>query len=251
VAAVSEQGPNVEPAVLRREVDAIEWWHQIDLGHGIVTPGPDASAEKLATLDFPDRLDGWSVADIGALDGYFSFESERRGAERVVAFDTYMWQVRGRDGFDLAKRVLGSKVEPMEVEVVDLSPEHGTFDLTLFLGVLYHMRHPLLALERVASITREMLILETHVDFLGVRRPAGAFYPETELRGDPTNWWGLNPAAVEAMLRVVGFSRVRRVSVSPVRSRLTEAARLRLRGRSPFTQTARQGRAVFHAFKDS
>jgi tRNA (mo5U34)-methyltransferase len=134
--------------------------------------------------------------------------------------------------------------------VVDLAPEHGTFDLTLFLGVLYHLRDPVLALERVASITRNMLILETHVDFLGARRPAGAFYPGTELRGDPTNWWGLNPAAVEAMLRVVGFSRVQILSMSPFRRRLADAARLRLRSGIPFMATARQGRAVFHAFKD-
>jgi tRNA (mo5U34)-methyltransferase len=245
------QLPKTDAETLRREVVAIEWFHRIDLGHGVVTPGPDDSPAKLATLDLPERLDGWSVADIGALDGFFSFEAERRGAERVVAFDSYMWQVRGRDGFDLARRVLGSDVEPVEAEVVDLSPEHGSFDLTLFLGVLYHMRHPLLALERVASITENMLVLESHVDFLGTRRPAGAFYPGAALMNDPTNWWGLNPPAIEAMLREVGFSRVRTISVTPLRQRLWDGTRLRLRNQARFLEGTRQGRAVFHAFKDA
>jgi tRNA (mo5U34)-methyltransferase len=245
------QLPTADPQALRREVDAIEWWHRIDLGHGIVTPGPDDSPDKLATLRLPERLDGWSVADVGACDGFFSFEAERRGAERVVAFDSYIWQVRGRTGFDLARRVLGSEVEPVEMEVVDLSPEHGSFDLTLFLGVLYHLRDPLLALERVASITRNMLVLESHVDLLGSRRPAGAFYPGAELMNDPTNWWGLNPPAIEAMLRVVGFSRVRRICVSPLRRRLWDGTRLRLRNQAGFFASTRQGRAVFHAFKEA
>lgn len=245
------QLPNTDAQALRREVDAVEWFHRIDLGHGVVTSGPDDSPAKLATLDLPERLDGWSVADIGALDGFFSFEAERRGAERVVAFDSYMWQVRGRTSFDLARRVLASDVEPVEVEVLDLSPEHGSFDLTLFLGVLYHMRHPLLALERVASITQNMLVLESHVDLLGTRRPAGVFYPGTELMDDPTNWWGLNPPAIEAMLREVGFSRVQRISVSPLRQRLWAGTRLRLRNQAGFLASTRQGRAVFHAFKEA
>jgi tRNA (mo5U34)-methyltransferase len=243
--------PETDVQALRSEVDAVEWFHRIDLGSGVVTPGRDDSPSKLAALDLPERLDDWCVADIGALDGFFSFEAERRGAERVVAFDSYMWQVRGRTAFDLARRVLGSQVEPVEVEVIDLSPEHGSFDLTLFLGVLYHMRHPLLALERVASITRNMLVLESHVDLLGSRRPAGAFYPGAELMNDPTNWWGLNPPAIEAMLRVVGFSRVERISVTPYRKRVGEAARLRLRNQAAFFARTRQGRAIFHAFKDA
>lgn len=78
----------------------------------------------------------------------------------------------------------------------------------LFLDVLYHMRHPLLALERVASVTGRQLILEGHVDMLEHERPA-AFYPDAELNNDPSNWWGLNVAAVEAMLRDVDFREVR------------------------------------------
>ena len=76
------------------------------------------------------------------------------------------------------------------------------------------MKHPLLALERVASVTRSHLIMQTQVDLFAIKRPAIAFYPGTELNGDPTNWVGPNPAAVIAMLQVVGFTRVEVISKS-------------------------------------
>jgi tRNA (mo5U34)-methyltransferase len=186
----------------------IKWWHQIELPGGYLTPGPDRSAEKLASLRLPD-LEGKTVLDVGALDGYFSFAAERRGASRVVALDTYMWQKPGgKDGFEYARSALDSSVESVEVEVLEISPETvGQFDVVLFLGVLYHMRHPLLALERVASVTRELLVMETLVDLTFLRSPAAAFYPWPLLRDD-TNWWGPNRAAVTAMLHSVGFERV-------------------------------------------
>lgn len=114
-----------------------------------------------------------------------------------------------KNGFQCARRVLDSRVEDKEVEVLDLSPETvGTFDLVLFLSVLYHMKHPLLALEKVASGCQRQLILWTQVALTEWDHPAAAFYPDTELNGDPSNWWGPNPPAVEAMLKVVGFTRV-------------------------------------------
>jgi tRNA (mo5U34)-methyltransferase len=86
----------------------------------------------------------------------------------VVAADYFAWQGENwsdKSGFELARRALNSGVEDVDIDVIDLGPDRvGTFDLVLFLGVLYHMRHPLLALERVASVTGDQLILETHVD---------------------------------------------------------------------------------------
>ena len=100
---------------------------------------------------------------------------------------------------------------------MDLSPERvGTFDVVLFLGVLYHLPHPLLALERVASVTRDLLILETVVDMVGISRPAMAYYPDRDLNRDPTNWWGPNVPAVHALLRSVGFTQSRTVTTSAV-----------------------------------
>jgi tRNA (mo5U34)-methyltransferase len=236
---------------LRAEVERITWFHSIPLGSGIVTPGIDNSAERLARMKVPDDLSGKTVLDVGAWDGFFSFEAERRGASRVLATDYFCWHGPGwgsKAGFNLARTVLGSKVEDKDIDVLDLSPEAvGVFDVVFFMGVLYHMRHPLLALERVASVTRELLILDTHVDLLGMRRPAMAFYPKTELAGDPTNWCGPNPAAVKAMLKDVGFGRVEVVakfpSLSPVRViRFAKGTVLR-RGPSPI----RQARMIFHA----
>ncbi len=208
-----------EIAALRREVNALPWHHSIDLGNGVVTPGGEkCTAEKLERIGMPEDLTGRTVLEIGAWDGFFSFEAERRGAARVLATDYFCWDgqdpygLRGpgrKASFDLAHRVLDSRVESMRVDVFDISPETvGRFDLVLFLGVLYHMRHPLLALERVAAVTADMLILETHVDMLHCRRPAMAFYPGDELARDGTNWCGPNPAMVEAMLKTVGFRKV-------------------------------------------
>jgi len=157
-----------------------------------------------------------SVLDIGAWDGAYSFEAERRGASRVLATDYYCWSGPGwgtKDGFNLARKALNSKVEDREIDVLDLSAEKiGTFDLVLFLGVLYHLRNPLLALEHVFSVTAKQLILETHVDALDYSRPAMVFYPGADLEGDETNWWGPNRLCVEALLRSVGFTEVRMFS---------------------------------------
>lgn len=208
-------GLSVTTAGLHQRVAAIRWFHRIDLGErgdGIVTPGVDDSVTKLATLALPADLAGKSVLDVGAWDGYFAFEAERRGARRVLATDRHCWHGPGwgtKAGFALAREALDSRVEDLSIDVLDLTPEQvGTFDLVLFLGVLYHMRHPLLALERIASVTRDMLILETHVDALDCNRPAAIFYPDRTLNGDKSNWWGPNPLAVVAMLKAVGFRRV-------------------------------------------
>jgi tRNA (mo5U34)-methyltransferase len=243
---------------LQARADAIRWWHTIDLGHGVVTKGVDhAQAARLSRLHLPADLSGRSVLDIGAWDGFFSFEAEHRGAARVVAADYYSWHGtgwgtgQGKAGFELARKALGSRVEDVDVDVMDLSKERiGTFDVVFFLGVLYHLPNPLLALERVAAVTDGLLVLETVVDMVGFGRPAAAFYPGRELNGDPTNWWGPNEAAVCGMLQSVGFTRVE--VITPARSAAYRAARAvyhRFRGKNELALAFRQDRAVFHAFK--
>jgi tRNA (mo5U34)-methyltransferase len=244
-------------ADLRARVEALRWYHTIDLGQGIVTKGVDDTPARLARAAVPADLSGRSVLDIGAWDGFWSFEAERRGAARVVASDHYAWHGtgwgtgQGKAGFLLAREALGSRVEDLDIDVLQLSPERaGTFDLVFFLGVLYHVPNPLQALERVASVTAKMLILETVVDMVGISRPAAAFYPDRELNGDPTNWWGPNPAAVAGMLRAVGFSRVEQVTTLPgAPYRAARAVWHRLKGRNTLAYAFRQDRAVFHAFK--
>jgi tRNA (mo5U34)-methyltransferase len=244
-------------STLAQQVQAIRWYHTIDLGHGVVTNGVDDTRIRLAKIDLPESLAGLSVLDIGAWDGFFSFEAERRGAARVVATDYYAWRgtgwgtANGKAGFELARTALGSRVEDVEIDVMDLSPERiGMFDVVLFLGVLYHVPHPLLTLERVASVTKKLLITETVVDMVGVTRPAMAFYPGRELSDDPTNWWAPNVPAMAGMLRTVGFQQVR--TVTPLPSTPYRAARAVshwLRGKNTLNAAFRQDRAAFHASK--
>lgn len=211
---------------LKAEVAEIDWYHSIDLGNGIITPGyaKNISPYSEKMIGLPENLTGITVLDVGAWDGFYSFAAERRGASRVLATDWFVWRElrkNGKAGFELARKVLNSQVEDLEIDVLDLSPEKvGVFDLVLFLGVLYHLRHPLLALEKVAGVTGNLLILETHVDLLDCQQPAMAFYPGRELNDDPTNWCGPNPAMVKAMLETVGFKKVK-VAFGPLKHEMS------------------------------
>lgn len=205
---------NTSPDALRAAVEGRDWWHRIDLGNGLVTPGLDETPAKLLTLGFPEDLTGKSVIDIGAWDGFFSFEAERRGAS-VLATDHYCWTRTGifdKGGFDLAKAALRSNVREKTLRVEDLpGADLGTFDLVLFLGVLYHAPDPLGYLKIVRSLTKGMAIIETHVDLLEVDRPALAYYPADTLNHDATNFFGPNELAVHGMCLDAGFSRVETV----------------------------------------
>jgi tRNA (mo5U34)-methyltransferase len=231
---------------LQKEVDAVPyWWHSIDLGHGVVTPGGTGdTSELLQRLALPDDLTGKTVLDIGAWDGFYSFECERRGAARVVASDLFAWRQMGWDGkagFEVARRALGSHVEDVEIDVFDISPETvGTFDIVLFLGVLYHLRDPFRGLAHAASVTRELLIIETHVDLLDVERPAMAIYPGEELAGDETNWSGPNVPALTGMLGSMGLD-AELLSLEP---QIGDEEWLRATGTGSGTQGSR--RAVVH-----
>jgi tRNA (mo5U34)-methyltransferase len=255
----SQRGDGVEvtPEEIRNRSAAFRWYHRLDLGHGIVTEGIDDTPQRLARLRLPADFKGQSVLDIGAWDGFFSFEAERRGAARVVASDYYAWHGLGwgtEDGkapFEFARQVLNSKVEDVSIDVLDLSPERvGMFDVVLFLGVLYHVPNPLQVLDHVASVARGLLVLETVVDMVGFSRPAAAFYPDRELGGDPTNWWGPNAPAVVGMLKNAGFSRVEVVTRLPSAGfRAARAVTHALKGRNSLRAAFRQDRAVFHAYK--
>ena len=223
------------------------WWHSIDLGDGIVTGGQrsaDDLAREWANLGLSD-LRGKSVLDVGAWDGYFSFRAEEEGAARVVALDHYAWSVDrpayrryqeecaargvrpepphalpqlwqperlpGKAGFDAAHRARESRVESMVGDFMTMDLDRlGQFDVVLWLGVLEHMRHPLLALERLCRLTGEVLVIETE----GVAVPGFEhhgfceFFEGHELNGDVTAWWASNRRAVAGLCRAAGFGRV-------------------------------------------
>jgi tRNA (mo5U34)-methyltransferase len=232
-------------ASLAKEIGERKWFHVFDFGDGLETPGRDVTEPKLAALELPD-LTGKSVIDIGTYDGYFSFESERRGAARVVANDHWAWTWPGEDArrnFDLVREVLDSRVEALTVPVEELDgAEHGTFDVALFLGVLYHAPDMIRYLRAVRSVTKGMLVLETMVDALDIDRPAAIAYPTGTFPNDDSNHWGPNPACVEALLHRVGFSRVERRG-------LWERGTLQPQGAGPRrSRHPTDGRMVFHAW---
>lgn len=199
------------------------WYHRIEVAPGVVTPGIHASQEALGLLPLPEDCHGLRVLDVGTRDGFFAFELERRGAD-VVAFDHAPLD---RTGFGIARELLGARVPYVVGNVYDVSPEtHGRFDIVLFLGVLYHLRDPLLALDRLAAVCAPggRLFVESHVideAFLdpatGALRPLAEvapqlrdapimqFYPDTSLNRDFTNWWGPNMACLRAMLEMTSF----------------------------------------------
>jgi tRNA (mo5U34)-methyltransferase len=207
----SLDGPSAE---LLAQVRRYFWFHSIDLGNGVVTPGNKSLRALRAEADAifgPLGLRGKSVLDIGAWNGYFSFEAKRRQAERVLATDHHCWspEINGRATFDLARAALGLEIEGLDIDVPDLVPDRvGQFDVVLFLGVFYHLVDPIRALHNLAALTKEVAVVETHLDLRGLERPAMVFYPGTELNNDPTNWWGPNRQCMEALLRLVGFERV-------------------------------------------
>ena len=198
---------------IRAEIAGFKWWHTIDFGDGIRTPGM-CSFERLSMMAdafYSVPVAGKMLIDICCWDGFFAIEAAKRGA-KVLATDHYVWHRHGwasRGAFDLARKHLAPQIEVMDVDVLDLSPATvGVHDIALFSGVLYHMRHPLLALEKAASVTREFLIVETHLNAEDEPRPAMIFYPGAEFNNNPNNWWGPNRACVEAMLRDCGFQSI-------------------------------------------
>lgn len=272
------------------------WWHSIDLGQKVITDGYKSAAgleHELKALRLPD-LTGKSVLDIGAYDGFFSFEAERRGARRVVAMDHYVWaldlskglarwkdsQERGVEPsadeelhFDLnelpgmlayntAHRALSSKVETVVQDFMEAdSAKVGTFDVVLFLGVLYHMENPLEALKHVAELTSGVAIIETEAVALAdyEHHALCEFFEGGELNYDPSNWWAPNEKAVAGMCRAAGFSRVETIVGSPLPTPTNKSTVAKLKSSAGFAlrefglrkklSAVSRYRAVVHAWK--
>ena len=189
---------------------SLGWYHSIELPNGEITPGHQTLEHqrlRLRQFPIPQDLRGKRVLDIGAWDGWFSFEMEKRGASVVAVDATH------NEKLLQAREWLGSKIEYCVADVYDLRiSDLGVFDIVLFLGVLYHLKHPLLALERVCAMSRDLVCVESqvmHDAFEPGAIPIMEFYETDELGGQFDNWVGPNVACLLAMCRGAGFARVR------------------------------------------
>jgi len=196
------------------------WHHRIDLGAGIITPGLQDTSSLLSQIDLPQRLNGLRVLDLGARDGFFSFECERRGAAEVIALDYVDEKLTG---FNICHEYLDSKVKFINGNVYSInSLELGTFDLVLFLGLIYHLRHPVLALDRIYDVMNSggSLIIESHTIDHGLVGVSGEwtnlsseyadlqiaqFYSNGKLGSDVTSPWAPNQLCLEMMASDAGF----------------------------------------------
>ncbi len=203
------------------EMAAGSWWHSIDLGHGAITRGVhpiEELRESYARFNLPEDLSGRTLLDIGCWDGFYSFEAERHGA-RVTSVDC--WRP---ENFFKAREALNSQAGFHELSVYEVTKGRlGSFDIVFFLGVLYHLRHPLLALEQVCEVARDVAVIESHVidNVLPpwpAERPVTEFYEFDELGGQYDNWWGPNVECLTQMARSAGFARVEVLRREPTRA---------------------------------
>ncbi|HEX8231964.1 MAG TPA: TIGR04290 family methyltransferase [Caulobacteraceae bacterium] len=236
---------SLDPETIRRRVEELKpWFHNMDLGGVQTAPEHflhDYPRNKFSRFAHavPADLTGKSVLDIGCNAGFYSMEMKRRGAARVVGIDSderYLAQAR------LAAEVNGYEIELRNLSVYDVGALGETFDLVIFMGVLYHLRHPLLALDLIHEhVARDLLLFQTlqrgseevegvaeDYDFKEQAHFDRPGYPkmhfiEHRYAGDPTNWWAPNAACSAAMLRSSGFEIVEHPEVEVFLCRRIEA----------------------------
>jgi tRNA (mo5U34)-methyltransferase len=213
---------------IKRRAEALgPWFHNIVLNGVPTAPNHflgDYPAVKWKTFAdaIPRNLTGKSVLDIGCNGGFYSIEMKRRGAERVLGIDfdnEYLAQAR------FAAGVTGSDIEFRKLSVYDVGALGERFDVVLFMGVLYHLRHPLLALDLIHEhVAKDLLVFQSmqrgskevervpeNPHFWELDQFDRPGYPklhfiEHRYADDPTNWWVPNRACAEAMLRSAGFA---------------------------------------------
>jgi tRNA (mo5U34)-methyltransferase len=208
------------PAQIHAQVQALGWYHTIDLGGGLITPGAYDHRPYVGAYGFPRDLKGRNALDVGASNGFFTFELERRGAV-VTSTDLPQWDAHDfgpqyvapmdagaaegllHDAYRLAHTALGARAERRLINIYDLSPEAvGQFDLVFCGSVLLHLTDPARALQRLQSVTREAAIIATVLYPLATPEPIARFM------GEPGGftWWYPNRAAFEALVRSAGFA---------------------------------------------
>ena len=211
-------------AETQRQVERLEklgWYHSIELPDGTVIPGHQTIEQmrtRLRQFHIPDDLTGKRVLDIGAWDGWFSFEMEIVAALKLWSSRSTQRKTRA---CSKRKRSSDSRIDYQIGDICRLTAKDlGTFDIVLFFGVLYHLKHPLLALENVCGLCRDMACIESFVtDSTPDAIPALEFYETSELRGQLDNWCGPNIAC-----HILAFHTHRRLRQSAIRKRSCRAA---------------------------
>ncbi len=228
-AAWVDDTPKKLPKVIeleRRIAELPFWYHKIELPNGVITPG--WAPLSVEAYGIPERLDGMRVLDIGAWDGFWSFEALKRGAREVVAIDDFSDFLGGLqdkdrrawENFDLCRAALGhdpDRCQRYEMSVYDITPENlGLFDVVFFFGTIYHLRHPMLAFDRLAAVTTQSIHVESAIldlasGYRGIGHgyPGGdvvaEFYPGREYGNNDTNWWTPTLRCLGAWMEAAGF----------------------------------------------
>lgn len=201
-----------DPQKIQSLVNSVnDWYHVIDLAPGILTPGiRDCKAvlNKLDSLGLPKDCKSLRVLDIGCRDGFFSFEMEHRGAE-VIGVDYADIDVTG---FSVVSQIKNSQATYITDNVYELNPKkYGFFDIVLFLGVLYHLRNPMLALDKIQKLIKPdgLLFIETQITTNSILKkidsPVWEFYPGATLNNDATNKWASNMSGFQAVVEEAQF----------------------------------------------
>jgi tRNA (mo5U34)-methyltransferase len=189
------------------ETSQFHWHQRFELAPGIFSPGTNSVAFLLDRANVAPSLAGKTVLDIGTTNGGCAFEAERRGAARVLAVDI---APSSHFGFGAIRDFLGSKVQFVQATIYELPDVlKESFDVVFFLGVLYHLRHPLLALDRLRSLSRGDVFIEGEISdhLLDVKaaEPFVRFYRKGELNADPSNWFVPTLAALKDWVYSSGF----------------------------------------------
>jgi len=224
------------------------WFHSFAFPDGEKVQGikPLEPLRGEADLIFNQPITGKRILDIGAWDGFFSFEAERRGAAEVLATDHFCWSGEGwgdKRGFNHAHARFASSVRSLDLDV----PQHrveelGQFDMVLLLGVLYHVTDPYRVLEAAAAMSSDHLVIETVTALRHEPVPAMRLFTELELDEDPTNFWAPNILALREMCRRFGYTRFQ------VLPETLDNLGWR-RWVMPFRRKDRYRRAIFHAWR--
>jgi tRNA (mo5U34)-methyltransferase len=218
--------PNTpEATAIVEKISGYDWYHTIDLPHGVATPGYVDHRAQLDYYHLPQDMTGWRVLDVATFDGFWAFEFERRGAE-VVGIDLdntldvdiarnwrdvaekNMPSIKKGEGFRIASELLGSKVKREVCSVYDVSPERlGMFDMAFCSDLLIHLRDPLGAMESIWTVTKNFAI------FADVYHPELDAYKDNALvefcnAGQSDVWWRPSTTCYRLWLHLARFARV-------------------------------------------